>query len=253
MQEDPARKLSAVIHRLREIPIGAPYSEVALQRDRKEIEALIDQFPARAHSVLGIIATILGNEEVMRRHFEAAREIEPDSTYIRINYIVGLQGFGCFSEALLEIRDACKDHSKDPDLLGEAVFASVHAGRFQEAEKWLQARERVAPNAEPLVGMEGIVACCRFLREKRISDQEVESLQLQVAALLRENHILGPVIEYDLREDEVDRWLSFRFRLRQSVEEVVRLEWLLADRLADSDISPNALLNLVAGFLSGER
>ncbi|MBF0426339.1 MAG: hypothetical protein HQL66_11040 [Magnetococcales bacterium] len=246
------RELVATIARLREMPIGGRYSELVLQRDRRVAENFLASFPGRAHSVLGIIATIRGDEEGMRHHFEAARVAEPREAYIRTNHLVALQGFACFSEAVLEAREACKEQPRHADLLVEAIFACIYAGRFQEAARWLENRDKLALPT-PVSGAEEVVACARFLREMRVSDQEVESLQLQAASILRERGILGAVAQYSLRQEETDHWIALRFVLRQSAREVADLEWLLAERLARSALPERAFRHVVVGYLSREE
>ncbi|MEO5371589.1 MAG: hypothetical protein H7833_16085 [Magnetococcus sp. DMHC-1] len=246
------KELVAIIARLREMPIGGRYSEMVLQRDRRVAESFLDSYPGRAHSVLGIIATIRGDEESMRYHFEAAREAEPQEAYIRTNHMVALQGFGCFSEAVLEAREACKDQPRHADLLVEATFACIYAGRFQEAAHWLENRDKLGI-LSPVPGAAEVLACARFLREMRVSDQDVESVQLQAASILRERRILGAVAQYSLRQEETDHWITLRFVLRQPSREVADLDWLLAERLARSSLPERAFRHVVVGYLSREE
>ncbi|MBF0309256.1 MAG: hypothetical protein HQL56_06990 [Magnetococcales bacterium] len=246
------KELLAIIGRLREMPIGRPYNDILLDRDRALAESLLEIYPSRVHGILGIMATITGQEGAMRHHFLEARAHDPQSSYIRINHIVALQGFACFSEAAQESREACREFPRQVDLVTEAVHSCVAAGRFHEAVNWLDERAKLEDGRTPLAEEVGIRACSRFLLEVRVSDVEVETVQGVIASLLRECGVLGPVARYRMCVEEVDHWVSLRYRLPRSVAEVVQLEWELAGRLAAMDLSDRLHRNLVVGFLAEE-
>jgi hypothetical protein len=242
--------LEKIIKRMRHISIGRDFDKEALEQDLSLAKTYIDQYPTTSHSILGMIATFQGNEEKMRYHFEVAQSAKDSAYPIRINHIMALQGFACFSESIVEAREASRTHHKKPDLIAETVYACVQAGRFHEATHWMDDYDRIVMTSDSLPGAKKIRRCSMFLRENRVSDRDLESLQLHAAALLRKEKVMGASLRYQIREDEIDRWLSFRFLLPLPEEKVVSLEWKLAKYLAESRLSDQTYRHISIGFLA---
>ena len=122
--------LETIIKKMRCISIGSDFDEETLNHDLSLAETYIDRHPTTSHSILGMIATILGDEEKMRFHFDAARASSTLNYPIRINHIMALQGFACFSESVIEAREASRDYQKNPDIFFVLLFPKNQAVEF---------------------------------------------------------------------------------------------------------------------------
>ncbi|MBF0453271.1 MAG: hypothetical protein HQL72_00465 [Magnetococcales bacterium] len=245
--------LEKIIQRMRTIAPGKECDNERLNHDLCLAETYLDRHPTTSHSILGMIATLQGREEKMRAHFKAARCIDKVSYSIRVNHILALQGFACFSESAIEAREASQIYQKNPELLAETVHACVQSGRFHEATHWMDDYDRATATTDTLPTAKTIRRISLFLRENRVADRDLESLQQQAASLLREEKVLGAALRYQLREDEIDRWLSFRFLLPLPEERVVALEWELSQRLAGSRLYDQTCRHVSIGFLAKEQ
>ncbi|MBF0448592.1 MAG: hypothetical protein HQL67_10350 [Magnetococcales bacterium] len=245
--------LESISKRISQLSFGKSFDSESLAHDLSLAETYLEHYPATSHSIMGMIATFQGNEEKMRYHFEAIRTINGASFPVRINFIMALQGIGCFSESVIEAREANQIYKKNPPILAETVFACIQAGRFHEATQWMDDYDRLTGCHDTLPGAHKTRRCALFLRERQISDRDLESIQLQAASLLREERVMGAALRYQIREDESDRWLSFRYQLSLPEEKVVALEWELGKRLAESRLSEQIFRHFSIGFLTASE
>ncbi|MBF0153992.1 MAG: hypothetical protein HQL64_09665 [Magnetococcales bacterium] len=250
-------ELNNIADQLVAIRHGVLRDDLRLQRHKRRAEASLSDYPAKAHNILGTIATIRRDEGAMRNHFRLARLNDPWDTAVRVNFVASLQDFGCLSEAAEVAIKNCEDLPRNPELLCQVVEACVFAGRFQYAARRMAILEKFHL-LHAVAGVESLVHCSQFLEERGIVDLAVESLQKQAASHLRKSGIPVPQVRIALEKDGSatspdDRWVSFFLVVPLSSEEIDALQQKLDRHLYRSSFFDETSRWVKVGYMTREQ
>lgn len=225
--------LVKIFNRLAGLPPGVPVmDELALHRDKRQVEKWTGKFPGLAHAALGHIAALQGREQDMREHYQTAISNSEHEIEFKSNYINNLTHLGHCSEAADLADRFCADYPLFKTLHHNTIFANIMAGRIQKAATWLEKWHESAFGTIPLY-ISDLIQCSNLMSENNITDAEVEFLQKEATDLLRENNIQIMGIELMFLEDEYSQNISLSYLLWLSVDRVVELELSHSDRCAE--------------------
>ncbi|MBF0176541.1 MAG: hypothetical protein HQL63_06800 [Magnetococcales bacterium] len=257
MPNSQESELNKVADQLVAIRHGAMHDDLGLQRHKRRAEAAMAEHPAKAHNILGTIATIRRDEGAMRNHFRLARLNDPWDPAVRVNHVASLQDFGCLSEAAEVAIKNCEDLPRNPELLCQVVESCVFAGRLQYAAQRLTILEKFKL-LHAVSGMESLLRCSQFLAERGVGDQEVESLQNQATALLRKVGVPIPQVRIALESEASalpphDRWVSFSLIVPLVAAEVEPLQQKLHRHLLRSPSPKETSKWVKVGYMTREQ
>ncbi|MBF0136152.1 MAG: hypothetical protein H7833_05845 [Magnetococcus sp. DMHC-1] len=257
MTNSQESELNEIADQLVTIRHGAQRDDLRLQRHKRRAEALLSDYPAKAHNILGTIATIRRDEATMRNHFRLARLNDPWDPAVRVNLVASLQDFGCLSEAAEVAIRNCEDLPRNPELLCQVVEACVFAGRLQFAAQRLAVLEKFNL-LDAVAGMESLLHCSRFLEERGVTDMAVESLQKQATANLRKLGTPVPQVRIALDGNRhsdlpINRWVSFSLVVPLSTDETDALQKKLHKHLQQSQPSRETSRWVRVGYMTREQ
>lgn len=209
-----------------------------LARVEKEIQNLIHDDAAAAYDLLGMVASLRGDEDSVRKYHENALRLDPGDREVLCNYATSLGRLGFHSEARQKLIDAYKLHVGAPEILREIVKYSITSGRFHEAAEWYEQLRKELPEIEH--AEQGILSVgLPLLESKGITDNEVENATRLATQVFQKFGAVFDQINVSVNEDDESAWLSFVFSMDMPVEDVVKLNIAYADRLAEAPVMPS--------------
>lgn len=191
---------------------------------------------------LGTLARLEGDIDALHANYQhAIAASTAQHVHIITLYAKCLTPFGLFSQAA-ELKRQAFDLSQGAlNYLEEAIHFYGLAGRFHQVGELLKTWDKMSPDkAHQFSQLAGKVI--DFMDEKNVSDADLEGLINIALSLLRQHElsIAAPQINISLLEDEDGKWLHYGIPLYDlSVEEMVDLDFELADRIAEEKLSAN--------------
>ena len=150
-----ATRASALIDELQRLELSEAFDELAVRRISREARALMSHDAMGAHTVLGGIAGIHGNEEKVREHYKIALEVSGRAPTVLANYATALGRAGELDEAFPAMMEAHQRAPDDIGLLRGAIFMGIQGGWFEESLGLYKTWNRLQPTCpfehEPVV------------------------------------------------------------------------------------------------------
>lgn len=211
----------------------------ALYKLRHQAEAYEQEDAVRAHMILGMIATLEGQAEKMRYHYEKSINFAPNDTFTRLNYITSLRTMGDFSKALQQSKALLHLQPKALKALNLVIKNTLSCCRLQEAFNYLQQWYAINPLEEPEY-TKTIEEGARLLVQNGLSDDAAEAVQSTAFDLLRRKNIsfVDEYVEYF--KDESTECLVYKVIVDLPICDVIKLNKQL-DKVLDNDLSETVI------------
>ena len=203
--------------------------------------------PVRAFYLLGLIATLKEDAEVMRGHFRNALLHSGDDTDVRHGFGACLARLGYYSEAREQYELLYRETPDDLDLLAELIVTSLAAGRIQDGVRWIQQWSKLNPD-RPFEEAETISQSGALLEKFGISDDHVERLQGLAMGILERERKEVKTINYRGVPLENPEWIQADLVVDESAAVVDELNGKLSTVLNRASTPPRVAEVVVFGF-----
>ena len=145
-QAAPATRFNELVDRLAIVASNATLDEMELQRiSRGARESLMSADAAAAHTLLGAVAALHGDEADCERHHGIALSLRRDSI-TEYNYVISLSHLGKYKEGFQVSSAALERHTADRDLLSMAFKLGVQSASFTKARALVDRFDTILPD-----------------------------------------------------------------------------------------------------------
>lgn len=209
--------------------------EFTIAKCKRLAKEALKSEPDLAYMVLGLVAAMEWNEDLVHEFFQNAIRIDADAT-THSNYGLALQLIEQPSLAATQVCLASSLAPTDLGLLKEAIKVTLFAGKFENAQKLATTFESRALVTHP--DSHQITDICQILKAQHINQDHTEKCNSVASAFLRERKIRAPIFE--TKVDTEDRIVFFKIPLDLPFDQVYELDEQLAQRLIEEmpDFSP---------------
>lgn len=230
----PAPKTNELLGRVNALRKSGSDNMFALNRLKKEAEALLKTDAPGAYSVLGAIATLEKDIPTMQRYHKAAINAAPGSVEARINYATSLRNLGLYEEAITEAETvAAMTQKSDPEIVYFVLETLTKVARFHDARAWGQVWNKLRPGEDNHTGE--VAAKAAAIMEKCGLDDGATYSVVAVARDVLHRHKLYPESsDLALFGDEV----AIGFFVESNPKETANLNAELADALVEQELIP---------------
>ncbi len=199
----------------------------------------------------GTRARFEGNIQALQANYEQAIVVSTAKhAHILMLYANCLTPFGRFSQAAQLMLQA-DDASPKINYLNDAIYFYGLAGRFHQVVELLRNWEERYPNDQHQFSQLA-PKIMTFMDEKKVSDTDLAGLINSVFSLLNQHPLaISQNIIITLPEDEESQWLHYGIPVFDlSVENMVMLDFELADKLVDENFPTHLMGYFVPSFES---
>jgi tetratricopeptide (TPR) repeat protein len=244
----PARKASALIEALVDLDRRKTLDDLALNRLAREAQALMKSDATGARAVLGGVASIEGNVERVREHYDAALRLSSRDSNVLAHYATALTKVGKMDDAFEAIMEVCERHPDDAAFLQDAIAIAVQGARFGESRSLYKRRNRLKPEGRSKDGAH-MTAIAEAIDRGAFKERAAREV-VQIAHEIRQSagaRYAGsaPVLVYG----EPDRF-GFDVHVHASPTAAADLNEALANRVVENDTLMDGLrLNFVPTFI----
>lgn len=248
MPAQPKSNAAELANRLNRLVSSGEQDSLEVKRIAREAEGLIPKDAAKAYQLLGMIASLEGNEGRMRDNFERAHRLNPTDSEIILNYATALALLALDTEARYWTGKAHELAPTNISILDRLIHETVRCGGFTEAVNLLNQRAQLNPD-QPHPEEHALRKCAQFVTTSGIGD-EAPGRYLQLASrLVHQSSRLVPNVEIRLAADEEAQWLSGRLHIQADLDDVMQLNEALADAVAESDLPEELTSNFTLMFV----
>ncbi|MEO5364306.1 MAG: hypothetical protein H7838_11875 [Magnetococcus sp. DMHC-8] len=238
--------LDGVLIRLQELwgsSVGMEMLEFELWRLEKVVRGFCRTEPVRAYYLLGLLATLRGDEAVMRARFTNALRHSGHDTEVRRGYGVCLVRLGYHAEARLQYEAIYSQNDGDLGALAELIVTSLATGRIQDGVRWIQRWSHLNPE-RPLEETEAIAKSAALLEKFGISDDHVERLQRLALGILEREALDVQSIHYRGVPVDDPEWIAADMVVDESDEVIEGLNGKLS-RVLTTNTPPPRLAEVI--------
>ena len=244
----PARKANALIEALVELDRRKILDDLALNRLAREAQALMKSDATGARAVLGGVASIEGNVEKVREHYDAALRLSSRDSNVLAHYATALTKVGKMDDAFEAIMEVCERHPDDAAFLQDAIAIAVQGARFGKSRSLYKRRNRLKPEGrrKDEAQMTAIAEAIDRGAFKERAAREVVRIAHEIRQSAGARYAgSAPVLVYG----EPDRF-GFDVHVHASPSAAAALNEALANRVVENDTLMDGLrLNFVPTFI----
>ena len=231
-----------------ELDRSEEFDDLAVARLVREAQALMRSDPVGARIVLGGVAGLQGDPEVVREHYEVALRLSARGSEVLKNYATALTKVGYMDDAFEAISEVCERHPDDPSSLEDAIKIAMQGARFGESrtmyERWIRLKPKDPGDDGPAVIAPAEAINRGAFREQAARQAVALAHEIRRGARIRYSGS-GPAPVYG----EPDRF-GFDIHVRASPKAAADLNEALADRIvADDELIRGLALNFVPTFI----
>lgn len=227
-----AEKFDELIKRLNVLAAGnGGEDSFRLKKIEQEAKQLLKTDAKGAYMVLGALACLRRDLQGVKMYYENAVKLAPSDEWVENNRAIALFKLCQFDDAKASARRAY-DLSQHSDLIAlkTLIDASLLTGKIREAHALLGEWKKKSPEVHYPFGSDIILAECA-LQERAISDEEAgEFLQVAYDIVNRKGYSTD-IVKFLM----VDGDLFYRVLINGEVDDIVDLNFDLADTLAESE------------------
>lgn len=201
-----------------------------LKKIEQEAKKLVRTDAKGAYVILGSLACLRKDLEGVKMYYEKAARLAPGDQWVENNRAIALFKLCQFDDAKASARRAY-DLSQHSDLIAlkTLIDASLLTGKIREAHALLGEWKRKSPEERYPLGSD-IILAERALQERAISDEEAsEFLQVAYDIVNRKGYSTD-IVKFLM----VDGDLFYRVLINGEIDDIVDLNFDLADTLAES-------------------
>ena len=188
--------------------------------------------------ILGMLSSILQDEDGMKDNFNRAIAQRPEDPVIRANFGTALFRMGYFRGARESIERALSLEPTNLGYLDAAIHAANITGRFTNARYLLQTWHKLNPKVSHDFE-KTISQGAAYLEEWGITEDHLDDIVNLLGGVLRECKASVIAIGTHFLSDEESHWMSWHFHVLDPPDRVVDLNDRFADRLAMPDLQNN--------------
>ena len=200
-----------------------------LNRLAKEAQSLASVDPATSYVCQGIISFFQNKPEDVRRLFRKAIKISPANSMPVHNYAVTLNKMGYYEEALEHADNAHRLNKADQLFHETALITNIMNGKFNTANELLLEAPKLHLNSDRIASANNIL---QFIQSNSISPSDFLKLQDTAYDLLHSKHIFIMKTSLGISEDEDSTCLSYQILLDKPVREIIDLDVMHTQALA---------------------
>ncbi|MBF0367915.1 MAG: hypothetical protein HQL52_00500 [Magnetococcales bacterium] len=243
-----------MLGRLQEIWTMADPAPFELELKRIEVLARDHRkyVPVRAYYLLGLIAALKHNPEMVKSAFKNALVHSSQDDDVQGGYAACLARLGHYSESRLIYKSLFKNNPKDLDYLAQLITTTLASGRIQEAMTWIEYWSRLSPR-KPFDAAAKVAKKCQFLQKNGISDDAVEALRQHACQILEREGKSIKVIQYLGHPEHDPTYISADLVLDEPEEVVEVLNNKLKGSLAKAPTPPKIGELIVFGFTTDKQ
>lgn len=224
-------------------PIPVERFEFELRRLVHVVKKYRRREPTRSFYLLGLLATLLGDDATMHSCFRNALAHSGNDFDVRHGYGACLARMGVFSEARNQYEILYNANPSDLDVLAELIVSALASGRIQEGVKWIHHWSELNPD-RPFDEAETIARSGALLEKFGISDDHVEKLQSLALKILEKERKEVKTINYRGMPEENPQWIDASLILDEPADVVEELNSKLASALSTTS-TPRRVADLV--------
>jgi hypothetical protein len=244
MIPQPATKLQELTERLNSLNLVGARNDLEVASIRHEVEKLIPALPARAYSLLGMLAAVQEDEPGMRIWFGNALKASPGDVELRLNFAAALVNAGFVSEARRTIGTTYRLETGNLEVLDYLISCTAWSMRFREASDLLRIRDALhSPRMHPM--SDAIRSVHRFYASHSIDDDVAEQMLNVGFDVLHGAKVFRSRGLTEILEDEETAWVSCRIEIDRPLDIVIDLNDEFTSRIVAKEWPPEPLVLLV--------
>lgn len=209
----------------------------ALRKLEQEAKALARTDAGHAYVALGAITCIKRDAQGMKDYYAKALRLAPNDLFTLSNYSISLFKLCLFNEARHYAAKAYEiSQRSDLNILQILIDASLLVGELGESIKWLADWDSKSPNRSYPIQVD-IKMANSILRQNNVTDSDAgRFLNIAYDILGRQGFDAMEVL-FDTFDDE----LFYRVKVCAEIDQIVDLNFELADTLANEDFIPSVI------------
>jgi len=212
-------------------------SELDILRIKIEIEKVASTDRFESNCLLGMIFTLLNQPDEMRRHFNIALRLRPNSIEVLHDFAVALNNLGFCSESEDYYQKTYEFNRGNLKILDDLITVKLNLLKFHETQNLFMERAKLNPDA-PYPLEKHVKLGFEYFRENEISDhlaiQGTEAAH-EILRTYNKPFITGSRQGFSLSEDEESQWMVVDFQVPVSVEMAVDMSVEFAEKIAAND------------------
>ena len=222
-------EVDELIRRLADVAQANDNDELAIPRLERDANMLMKTNPVGAHTVLGGISALRGDDEGARNHHRIALEL--DRSWVNYcNYSVSLSLLEAHMEALEVAKAALQAAPDRPELLDRVIKLSLEAACFIEAREFCSRWNALVPN-QPHYASQSVMALAGAVEDGAFQEKSVRDVMNIVGAVQRAKHIA--VRESGILHNPSEpHCFLYERRIRSSPVAAAEMNAAVADRIA---------------------
>lgn len=220
--------------------MGEVVSSFELKRWERDAKSSMATNPADAHMALAGIAFLRRDYDTAVRHHELSIGVAPVRALALANFASGLANMGRPLKALEVAKSVFETDKADLGILRNIIDYACDAGRYLEAHHWVEYARSHLPTDDADRLFSGCIALpdgltdriVPFVTESGLDDQVISQVYSVAYELLYRERIWVPHVVPCVERDEGFPWLNVFFIIDASVEDIVDLNFELAEKRA---------------------
>lgn len=181
------RKADELIRRLADVAQANENDELAIPRIERDAKTLMNTDPVGAHTVLGGIGALQGDDDRARNHHRIALDLD-QSWLTYCNYSVSLALLEAHMEALEAAKAALQAAPDRPEVLDRVIKLSLEAACFIEARDFCNRWNDLVPN-QPHHASHSAIALATAVEDGAFHEEGVRNVMILVGSVQRAKQV----------------------------------------------------------------
>ena len=176
-----------LIRRLADVAQANGNDELAIPRIERDANMLMETDPVGAHTVLGGIGALRGDDDGVRNHHRIALDLDR-SWVTYCNYSVSLSLLEAHMEAFEAAKAALQAAPDRPEVLDRVIKLSLEAACFIEARDFCSRWNDLAPN-QPHHASHSVMALAKAVEDDSFHEEGVRNVMIIVGSVQRAKQV----------------------------------------------------------------
>jgi hypothetical protein len=210
-------------------------NEITIAGLKRDAMRELNNFPGRAHMILGVVASMEWDLDNLYAHHKNAIRIL-DNGIVWANYGISLARVGLLQEATEKLFKASEHEPQNLEYLRRAILHATNSGLFKKAHDAIVTFTQRGGEMGSIISIIGVTpeSIPNALAILGVSETEYMQTQELVFAVLRENKIRFEFMKFSIGHDPDDSNVYVQIGVPASSEKIIDMECDLAVRLNDA-------------------
>lgn len=223
--------------------------ELELSRLKRDAEKLLNVNPFVALMILGGIARIKGEYELMVKHHKSALTYNPTDYHALYNYATSLAMSWNYSGATEQYLKILANHAPTVEVLNMLIQTFVLAGSYVKAKHALDKySENSSEDNDAL--RDDVIKMNNFIKSVDIQESEIEQYAELMNNIMSKHNIYPERVELWVTDDED---MVRNVVIKANSEQLFKYNDELIENLSQAKFSNQMLLNFTGYFVSDDH